>query len=104
MVCTLTVAGITGLVIVITALIEHFFSVFQILFKKPFSPKGAVEIDSNEHIYAHPDYARQLQDSKTFDVHTIYEVLQHGLQLSRDKPQFSFRYASNEKFKSYTYR
>lgn len=104
MVCTLTVAGITGLVIVITALIEHFFSIFEIIFKRPLPPRGAVEIDSNEHIYAHPDYADQLRDSRTFDVHTIYEALQRGLRLSRDKPQFSYRYASNEKFKSYTYR
>ena len=104
MVDTLVIGIITGLVIAITALIEHFFFIFEILFKKPVKPKGAIEIDSKEHIYAHPDYPGKLQGSKSFDVHTIYDVLQRGLRLSENKPQFTYRYSSNEKFKSYTYK
>jgi hypothetical protein len=104
MVSSLFAAVITGVVIAISALIEFFFSLSQILFKKPVPPKGAVEIDANEHIYAHPDYVNQLQDSHAFDVQTIYEVLLRGLQKSGDRPQFSYRKSSDEPFKSYTYK
>ncbi|CAF4242216.1 unnamed protein product, partial [Adineta steineri] len=82
-------------------LIEYCFSFFQILFKKPLSPKGAVEIDSNEHIYAHPDYTEKLQDPKVFGIKTIYEAILHGLKLAGDHPLFSTRQASNPPFKSH---
>jgi hypothetical protein len=95
---------ITGIVILISALIEYFFSLLEIIFKKPLSPKGAVEIDPVEHIYAHPDYVNGLQDPHTFNVHTIYEVLQRGLEISGDEPQFSYRYSSDQPFQSYTYK
>jgi hypothetical protein len=98
------VAIITGLVVAISILIEFFFSFFKILFKKKIPPKGAVEIDTTEHIYAHPDYADHLQDPHTFDVQTIYEVLLKGVQKSADRPQFSYRQSSDEPFKSYTYK
>jgi hypothetical protein len=98
------VSIITGLVMAITAFFEFLFSLSQIIFKKPLPPKGAVEIDPNEHIYAHPDYAKQLQDPSTFDVHTIYDVLLRGLDLSGDRPQFSYRHSSDQPFKSYTYK
>jgi hypothetical protein len=101
---TFVIAIITGVVILISALIEYFFSLLEIIFKRPLLPKGAVEIDPVEHIYANPDYVNGLRDSNTFDVHTIYEVLQRGLRLSGDQPQFSYRYSSDEKFKSYTYK
>jgi hypothetical protein len=101
---TLVVGITTGLVILISVLIEYFFQLFQIIFKKPLSPKGAVEIDPIEHIYAHPDYVDGLQDPQTFDVHTIYEVLQRGLRVSGDQPQFSYRYSSDQPFQSYTYK
>lgn len=104
MVDTFVVAIITGLVIVITALIERFFFIFEILLNKPVKSKGAIEIDAKEHIYAHPDYAGELQGSQSFDVRTIYEVLQRGLRLSENQPQFSYRFSSDEKFKSHTYR
>ena len=94
----------TVVVILISALIEYFFSLWQIITKRPLSPKGAVEIDPVEHIYSHPDYVKGLQDSHTFDVRTIYEVLQRGLRISGDQPQFSYRYSSDQKFKSYTYK
>jgi hypothetical protein len=97
-------ATITGLVIVISTLIEFCFSFSQILFKKPLSPKGAVEIDANEHIYAHPDYTDQLQDHRSFGVETLYEAFLHGLKISRDRPLFSFRQSSDQPFKSYTYK
>ncbi len=97
-------AIITGLVIAISALIEFFFSLLEIIFKKPIPPKGAVEIDPVEHIYAHPDYVEKLQDGSTFNVRTVYEVLLHGLKKSGDQPQFSYRQSSDQPFKSYTYK
>ncbi|CAF0796736.1 unnamed protein product [Rotaria sp. Silwood1] len=100
----MSVAIITGLVIVISALMEHFFSLFQIIFKRPIPPTGAVEIDPKEHIYAHPKYTDRLLDTNTLDVKTIYEVLLHGIQLGPDRPQFSFRHSSDQPFKSYTYK
>ncbi|CAF1332693.1 unnamed protein product [Adineta steineri] len=95
---------ITVLVIIISILIEYCFSFFQILFKKPLSPKGAVEIDSNAHIYAHPDYTEKLQDPKVFGIKTIYEAILHGLKLAGDRPLFSTRQASNQPFKSHTHK
>ncbi len=97
-------AIVTGLVIAISALIEFFFSFFQILLKKPVLPKSAVEIDPNEHIYAHPDYTHQLQDHRSFGVQTIYEVILHGLKIAADRPHFSFRQSSDQPFKSYTHK
>ncbi|CAF3393097.1 unnamed protein product [Rotaria socialis] len=101
---TMCIGIITGVVIVVSILMEYFFSLFKILLKRPLSPTGAQEIDAEEHIYAHPKYAKQLMDPRTFDVQTIYEILLNGLRLSGDRPQFSYRYSSNEKFKSYTYK
>lgn len=97
-------AIITGLIVAISIFIEYFVSIFEILFKKPLPPRGAVEIDAKEHIYAHPDYVDQLQDPRTFDVKTIYEVCLHGLKLSGDRPQFSYRQSSDQPFKYYTYK
>ncbi|CAF3770043.1 unnamed protein product [Rotaria sordida] len=71
---------------------------------KPIPPTGAVEIDPKEHIYAHPKYTKQLLDPSTFNVQTIYEVILHGLRLSGDRPQFSYRQSSDQPFKSYTYK
>jgi hypothetical protein len=95
---------ITGLVIGISVLIEYFFSLLEIIFKKPLLPKGAVEIDSNEHIYAHPDYTDRLQDHRDFGVETIYEALMHGLKIGGNRPLFSFRQASNQPFQSYSHK
>ncbi|CAF1457638.1 unnamed protein product [Adineta steineri] len=97
------VAVITALVIIISVLLEFFFSLFQLIFKRPVAPKRAVEIDVNEHIYAHPDYAEKLQDPSTFDVKTIYECYLHGVKLGGNRPQFSYRQSSDQPFKSYTY-
>jgi hypothetical protein len=95
---------ITGLVIVISILIEYFFSLFQIIFKKSLSPKGAIEIDSNEHIYAHPDYTNRLQDHREFGAQTIYEALLHGLKIAGNRPLFSFRQSSDQPFQSYSHK
>jgi hypothetical protein len=97
-------ATITGLVIAIGVLIEFCFSFFKILLKKPLSPKGAVEIDPNEHIYSHPDYTDQLQDHRLFGVQTTYEALLHGLKIAGDRPLFSFRQSSDQSFKSYSHK
>ncbi|CAF2518985.1 unnamed protein product [Rotaria sp. Silwood2] len=83
---------------------DYIFSLFQIIFKKPLPPTGAIEIDSKEHIYAHPDYVNELQDCSSFGVNTIYEVILHGLRLGGDRPQFSYRQSSDQPFKSYTYK
>jgi hypothetical protein len=95
---------IGGLVLAIRVLIEFCFSFFQILFKKPLSPKGAVEIDTNEHIYAHPDYTDQLQDHRSFGVQTTHEAFLHGLKIAGNRPLFSFRQSSDQSFKSYSYK
>ncbi|CAF1497514.1 unnamed protein product, partial [Rotaria sordida] len=34
----------------------------------------------------------------------MYEVILHGIQLSGDRPQFSYRQSSDQPFKSYTYK
>lgn len=94
----------TSLVIVISALIERCFSIFQILFKRPLVPRGAVEIDSNEHIYAHPDCVDRLQDHRQFGAETIYDALLHGLKIARDRPLFTFRQSSDQPFQSYTHK
>ncbi len=114
MVCYLSLTGTmtsvifvcitTGLVIAISALMEFCFSFLQIIFKKPLLPKGAVEIDPDEHIYAHPDYADRLLDHGSFGVKTIYEALLHGLEISRNRPLFSFRQSSDQPFQSYTHQ
>lgn len=97
-------AIVTGLVMAISALSEFCFSVFEILFKKPLSPKSAVEIDTNEHIYAHPDWTDQLQDHRSFGIQTTHEAFLHGLKISGDRPLFSFRQSSDQPFKSYSYK
>lgn len=98
------VAIVTVAVIAISVLLHYFFSLFEILFKSPVAPKGAVEIDSKEHIYAHPDYADKLQDPSTFEVQTIYEGFLHGVQIGGDLPQFSYRQSSSQPFQSYSYK
>ncbi|CAF0960745.1 unnamed protein product [Rotaria magnacalcarata] len=98
------VSVITGLVIAISTVIDYIFSFFQIIFKKPLIPTGAVEIDPIEHIYAHPDCTKGLKDHSSYDVKTVYEALLNGLRLSGDRPQFSYRQSSDEPFKFYTYK
>ena len=97
-------AIITSLVIVISSLLDRYFSIFKIIFKKPVKRMGAVEIDTEQHIYSHPNFTDKLQDFNTIGVRTLYEVLQRGLRLGGDRPQFSYRYSSDEPFKSYTYK
>lgn len=98
------VSVITGLIIAISTVIDYIFSFFQILFKRPIPPTGAVEIDPVEHIYAHPDYRKRLKDLNSYDCKTIYECFLRGVQLSGDRPQLSSRQSSDHAFKSYTYK
>ena len=65
--------------------------------------RGAVEIDSTEHSYVHPDYVKQLQDHRAFNLHTMYDVIEHGINTYGDRFLFSFRSSSDEPFQSYTY-
>jgi hypothetical protein len=95
---------ITGLIIIISIFIEYCFSFFQILLKKPLLPTGAVEIDVNEHIYAHPDCTEELHDHNSFGVQTTYEAILHGLKISPNRPLFSYRQSSDQPFKSYTHK
>lgn len=102
---SIVIVGIlTSLVVLISTFIERFCSILQILFKKPLLPKSAVEIDSKEHIYAHPDCVNQLQDYRQFGVRTCYEAILHGLKIAKDRPLFAFRQSSNEPFQSYTHK
>ena len=95
---------LTSLVVLISTFIERFCSIFQILFQKPLLPKGAVEINAEERIYAHPDCVNQLQDHRQFGVQTAYEAILHGLKIARDRPLFSFRQSSDQSFQSYTHK
>jgi hypothetical protein len=97
-------AIVTGLVIVVTYLVNSLTKIFKILFTKRVRSKGAVEIDKKEHIYAHPDFADKLQDYNTLGLKTLSDVLLHGMKLGGDRPQFSYRYSSDEPFKHYTYK
>jgi hypothetical protein len=95
---------ITVSIIVISIVLEHCFSFFRILFKKPLPSKGAVEIDVQEHIYAHPDYTDKLQDHYSFGIKTLYEAILHGLKIGGDRPLFSYRDSSDQPFKSYSHK
>ncbi|CAF0934304.1 unnamed protein product [Adineta ricciae] len=95
---------ITGLVIIISLLLNSTTKIFKILFTRPVKKKGAVEIDKKEHIYAHPDHVDKLQDFDSIGVTTLYDVFMRGLKIGGDRPQFSYRLSSDEPFKSYTYK
>lgn len=97
-------AIITVAAIAISIFVEKFCSILKILFTKPLKTNGAVEIDPIQHIYSHPEFTDQLENPVKFKVKTLYEILLHGLKISRDRPQFSFRSSSDEQFKSYTYK
>lgn len=100
--CVVTI--VTGLVIGISIFLEYFFSIFQIIKKKPYLPTGAIEIDLDEHIYAHPKCVDKLQDHREYGVTTVYEAILHGLKIGGDRPHFSFRSSSTESFKSYSHK
>jgi hypothetical protein len=97
-------AIITGLVIAVSYLINFSTKIFKIIFNKPVKRKGAVEIDKKEHIYSHPDFTDKLQDFSSIGLETLYDILLRGLKIGGDRPQFSYRYSSDEPFKSYTYK
>ncbi|CAF1016694.1 unnamed protein product [Rotaria magnacalcarata] len=97
-------AIITILVVVITFLLNSYAKLFKIIFKRPVKQKGAVEVDTTEHIYAHPDCVDKLKDYNSIGVQTLYDVLLRGLDAGRDRPLFSFRKSSEEPFSSYTYK
>lgn len=95
---------ITTLVVALTALLEYCFSFVRILMRKPLIPTSAVEIDADEHIYAHPACTQGLRDIDSFGVQTLYEVLLNGVKLSGDRPLFSFRQSSSQPFQSFTHK
>ena len=66
--------------------------------------RGAVEIDATEHIYVHPDYVKELQDHRKFNLETAHDILEYGTKQFSDRPLFSFRSSSDEGFQSYTYK
>jgi hypothetical protein len=66
--------------------------------------QGAIEIDAQERIYAHPNFANNLHDHRAFGVTTAYEVIQRGNTLFADRALFSFRDHSNDRFRSFTYK
>lgn len=63
----------------------------------------AVEIDTEEHIYAHPEYTKNLFDHQSLGAQTLYEVILHGMESYGDRPLFSYRNSSDQVFQSYTY-
>ena len=66
--------------------------------------KAAVEIDSNEHIFAHPDYVNGLLDHRAFEFGTAYDVINRSVKLYGQRSMFSFRQTSREPFQSFTYK
>jgi hypothetical protein len=66
--------------------------------------KGAVQVDVNERIFAHPNHATNLQDHRAFEVTTAYDVLQRSIQLYGNRKLFSFRNSSQDAFQSYSYK
>ena len=97
-------AIITGLVLVITWLLNSTTKILKIIFNRRVQQTGAVEIDTKEHIYSHPDYTNKLKEFSSIGKETLYDVLRHGLKLGGDRPLFSFRNSSQEKFQSYSYK
>lgn len=95
---------IIATLIIIISLLDYLFSLFQILFKNPIRPTAAAEIDSKEHIYAHPSCTKQLKDHSSYDVKTMYEILVKAFTSYGDRPQFFFRHSSDQPFQSYTYK
>ncbi|CAF1317846.1 unnamed protein product [Adineta steineri] len=104
MTSVIVIGIITCLVIGISTLFEYCFSLFRIIFNKVIIPTGAVEIDSKEHIYAHPDYTNGLLDLSSFGIKTVYDAILHGIQLGGNRPHFSFRQSSDQPYKSYTHK
>lgn len=97
-------AIVTGLVLVITWLLNSTTKILKIILKRPVKQTGAVEIDTKEHIYSHPDFTNKLQGFDSIGVETLYDVLLRGLKIGGDRPLFSFRNSSEEKFQSYSYK
>jgi hypothetical protein len=97
-------AIVTVLVIVVSYLLNSATKILKILFTRPIQRNGAVEIDKKEHIYSHPDFTTALQDFDTMEYKTLYDVLQRGLKIAGDRPQFSYRHSSDQPFQSYTYK
>lgn len=95
--------AIVAVLVIIVGYIVKSTKILKILFSKPLKPKGAVEIDKKEHIYAHPDCADKLQDFESLGLTSLYDVVMTGMKYGGDRPLFSFRNSSEEKFKSYTY-
>ncbi|CAF4166405.1 unnamed protein product [Rotaria sp. Silwood2] len=75
----------------------------QTLITRTISSKGAIEIDANKHIYAHPDYTNELFDYKTCGITTLYEVIKHSAQVYGTRAFLSYRNSSDQTFQSYTY-
>ncbi|CAM4828787.1 unnamed protein product [Rotaria magnacalcarata] len=67
------------------------------------SSKGAVEIDANQHIYAHPEYSNKLFEYKTCGVTTLYEIMKYASNTYGSRPFFCYRNSSDQAFQSYTY-
>ncbi|CAF4175154.1 unnamed protein product, partial [Rotaria magnacalcarata] len=56
----------------------------QTFMTRTISSKGAVEIDANQHIYAHPEYSNKLFDYRTCGVTTLYEIMNEIYKLTHD--------------------
>ncbi|CAF4026108.1 unnamed protein product [Adineta steineri] len=91
-------------IILANSIIIIFAFIYAYLFCKPVKRKGAVEIDTKEHIYAHPDFADKLEDLSSIGLNTLYDVFLRGFKMGADRPQFSYRQSSDEPFKSYSFK
>ncbi|CAF2119449.1 unnamed protein product [Rotaria magnacalcarata] len=75
----------------------------QTFMTRTISSKGAVEIDANQHIYAHPEYSNKLFDYRTCGVTTLYEIMKYASKTYGSRPFFCYRNSSDQVFQSYTY-
>ena len=101
---SILVPAIVTVLVAIISFVIYSTKILKILFTKPLKRRGAVEIDTKEHIFAHPEFTDKLQDFNSLDVRTLHDVVEHGMKLGGDRPLFSYRTSSTEKFKSYSYK
>jgi hypothetical protein len=101
---SILVPAIVTVLVAIVSYVIYSTKLLKILLTKPLKRKGAVEIDTKEHIFAHPDFTDKLQDFSTLGVRTLHDVVMRGVQVGGDRPQFSYRTSSTENFKSYSYK
>lgn len=68
------------------------------------SSNGAIKLDTDQHIFTHPEYSKELFDYKKSGVTTLYEIIKRAANIYGTRPFFSYRNSFDQRFQSYTYR